>query len=122
MPAIKVTVTVEVDGVVQLGFPLVRRVVVDQVGAAQFTEAGPDAVPATALPVPVLALAQMLVVAPASQPVQVRLNGQTDSFVGVNAGGFLVLVDGDAGTSAQLLVGNPSATSTNIFGMAGGSV
>jgi len=122
MPAIKVTVTVEVDGQVVDGFPYVRRLVVDQIQTFNPYSKVVDAGTFASLPVEKMATLQALVVRPDRQ-VTVRLDGQSDAGLVLNAEGILLILDADADASAttNATISNVSGATATVRGLGGGA-
>lgn len=124
MPALKVTLTVEKDGIKVL--EKIRRLAVDEAQTFQHEQAGhADATTFTAVPADQLAEIQVLVVESDSQ-VTLRLDGQTDAGIVINAGGLILLfdVDIDAGAGADNAKINHNAAATVLAllsGIAGGT-
>ena len=121
MAELKVTVQVEQDGVVLPGFPIVERVVVEQV--VPWTPLRHDPSPSeafVALPTTTIVTLQALIVRP-NRLLVVRYDGQTDAGIEIEPGGLLLVLGGraDAGPVANV---KASATETTlIHGLAAGA-
>ena len=123
MPQVKITVLVEVDVRVLGGFPLVRRLEVDESQQFAYEKANDgDAVTFSAMPTDQLAEIQALILQ-ADQAVTLRLDNQSDAGIVVNAGGLVCLVDVDidAGATTNAKVNNNSGVAANLKGVAGGT-
>ena len=125
MPNLKVTVQVEIDGVPLSGFPLVRRLEMDEAQQFNYEKAADgDTITFTALPAGELTAIQALIIRN-DIPVTVRLDNQTDAGIELNSGGLLLLVDAtiDAGAGAlNAKLNNPDATAAAIVkGVAAGT-
>jgi len=126
MPALKVTVLVEVDGQPVPGFPYVRRVVADEVQAFNPTTKVGDGngTTFTALPTSAITTMQGLLVR-ADQDVTIRLDGQTDAGVLLKAGGLLLIIDSTinagATTNATVNLNQAASVIASVRGLAIGS-
>jgi len=125
MSSLKVTIDVELDGVKVQGFPFTRRLSVDEVQHFDYDEAADNNTTTySALPTAQVAAIQALVLRALEQPITLRLDGQTDAGLVINAGGIVVIVDAtiDAGASTNATVNNPDATAVSrLKGFAGGT-
>ena len=126
MPALKVIIDFQENGKSIQGFPIEGRVVVDEVQSFNYEKAADnDTTTFAALPADQIAEIQALVIRPSDVPVTLRLDGQSDAGIVINAGGLLVLVDVDidAGAgSSNCKLNNPHASTIAIIkGMAGGT-
>ncbi len=125
MPSIKVVVDVEVDGVKVPGFPLTRRLSVDEVQHFDYEEAADnDSTTYSTLPTTQLATIQSLVLRPLEQPITLRLDAQSDAGIIINTGGLIVIIDAtiDAGASTNATVNNPDASAlSRLKGFAAGT-
>lgn len=124
VPVIVVKVSVSVDGTEIAGFPVTKRVTVDETQGFHYERPDDgDAVTFGAMPTDQIASIATLVAAP-DRAVTVRLDGQTDAGIYLNGGGLLVIVDGliDAGAGASnTSVNNNSGDTVRINGMVGGT-
>ena len=119
MQTIKVTINVEIDGVQLEGYPLIKRLSVDEV--QQFNYEKTDGGGYAAMPLDQLSNIQMLVVKPSKQ-VTLRLDAQTDAGIVVNANGIVILADvtiDDAVTRA--MVNNDSGEIAVLKGIGAGT-
>jgi len=125
MPSVKVVVDVEIDGVKVPGFPLTRRITVDEVQHFDYEEgADNDTTTYSALPTAQVASIQALILRPTEQPITLRLDAQTDAGIIINAGGLIVIVDAtiDAGATTNATVNNPDASAlSRLKGFAAGT-
>jgi len=125
MPSIKLTVDLEIDGVRVTGFPLIRRITVDEVQHFDYEEAADnDATTFSALPTAQIASIQALLLRPLEQPITLRLDGATDAGIIISAGGMVIIMDAtiDAGASTNATVNNPDASAiSRLKGFAAGT-
>ncbi|MCH7761634.1 hypothetical protein IIA15_09610 [candidate division TA06 bacterium] len=126
VPNLKVTIQVEIGGVPIAGFPVVKRLVVDE--SQQFNyEKAADGNPSSfsALPVAELATVEALIIKASDLPITVRLDGQSDSGIELKLGGILVILDAtiDAGAGVQnVSINNPASSDlTLVSGVAAGT-
>ena len=122
MPSIKFTIQAEIDGVPLNGFPLVRRVSVAELQTFEYEEANDgNTTTFSDIPVGQLDSIQALLVRP-DQQVNVRIDGQTDAGIIINAGGILLIIDGtnDAGSN-RARVNNNSGNTANLRGFGAGT-
>lgn len=119
MPSLKVTVLIEQDG--QERLRLMRRLSVTDAVAFQYTKANGGGY--VTLPIGELAAVSVLAVEAPEQAVTLRLDGQSDAGISLNAGGFLLVVDGnlDAGASTNATLDNSSGSDAPVRGLAGGT-
>lgn len=117
--SLKVTVLVEKDGV-EIRRLVRRLTLIDALEAAYTKVTGGGYV---TLPTGELAAIQVLVVESVDQQTTVRLAAQSDAGIVLNAGGFLVVVDGAlnsaAATNAKL--DNSSGSDALVHVIAGGT-
>ena len=119
---IDITVTVKRDGLDIPGYPVSRRVTVDEVQAFEYEEANDgDTTTFSDIPVGQLTSIQALLLR-TDQQVNVRMDGQTDAGILLNAGGILVIIDhtNDSGSN-RLRVNNNSGSTAVLKGIAGGT-
>jgi len=124
MASVKVTVDVEVDGVKVEGFPLIRRISTDEIQHFNYEEAADnDATTYSDLPVAQLTSIQVLVLRPLEQPINLRVDGQTDGQIEISPGGFVVMMDiVDNAGSNRARVNNPDASAlSRLKGFAAGT-
>jgi hypothetical protein len=122
MNSLKVTVIAELDGVPLAGFPVVRRLAVDEVQGFTHELAGPSG-GYVALPADQLATIQALVLR-ADQLVTLRVDGQSDQGIRINPGGLVVLLDVliNAGAGApNAKVDNSGTAVALLAGLAAGT-
>jgi hypothetical protein len=118
---LKVSIAVERDGQPVPGLSVIRRLIVDEVqqfpGIERASGGG-----FVALPTGELDSIQVLVVK-TDQDVTLRVDGQSDAGVVINAGGLIALVDVtiDAGAATNALLDNSSGTAVRLDGVAGGT-
>ena len=119
MQTVKVTINIEIDGVQLEGYPLIKRLSVDEV--QQFNYEKADGGGFIAMPVDQLSNIQLLIVKPSRQ-VTLRLDAQTDAGIVVDANGILLLAGvtiDDAATRAT--VNNASGVVVVLKGIGAGT-
>jgi hypothetical protein len=120
MPTLKLTVQADLDGVPLSGFPVVRRVHVAEVQAFETLQAPTGEF----LPLPLSELSRVAaLILRSDQVIVLRLNGQSDMGINMEAGGMVVLFDValDAGAAVNATVWNPGTLPVTLRGVAGGS-
>lgn len=123
MPNLKIIVNVELDGAQAPGFPLTRRIFVDEVQQFEYEKLSQSAGVHQALPADQLESIQALIIQ-ASDVLSVRLDGQSDAGIILNRGGILIILDAtiDAGAgSANASVSNINGDPITVKGLAGGT-
>lgn len=121
MTTIKVRIEVEVDGVAPDGFPVTRRIEVDEIQSFAYEKV--DGGGYEALPADKLDTIQALVLT-ADKAITLRLDGQSDAGIVLNAGGLMIVLDAtiDAGAGASnAKLDNSSGSTANVKGVAGGT-
>lgn len=113
-----ITLSIKADGHEVFGLPLKKRITVDEsTGLQKYDHAGGGAY--VALNTSVLDEIQLLFLK-TSLAATVRLDGQTDAGIVLNAGGLILIVDADidagAATNATLSNGNVAATALTVLG------
>ncbi len=123
MAEVKITLQVELDGHPIDSFPIVRRLELAAAQTFEIAQAGDgDAVTFHALPTQQPEI-DVLVVR-TDRAVMLRLNGQTDKGILLNAGGVLLIFDGKIDAGAGILnakVNNNSALVATLAGLAAGT-
>jgi VCBS repeat-containing protein len=124
MPTFRVKVEIDHDGVPLPGFPVVRRLELDEGQQYEYEKAADaDAVTFSALPGEQVDDIRLLAIQ-TDQQVTIRVDGQSDAGIIVNAGGILVLFDVtiDAGAGASnAKINNNSGSVADIRGVIGGT-
>lgn len=121
MATVEVEVRVLVDGQPMTGFPVVRRVTVADFQRFDFAKAD-DAGVFSSLPgLDVIESLNVLLVRPAAA-MTVRLDGQTDAGILLNADGLLLILDGtlDAGPTDNATLSNASGDTAQVRGFGAG--
>ncbi len=120
MPVYEVTVQIKKDGEPVSGFPVTRRL--ETAEGQSFDHEKVSGGGYVALPTGEMDELNLFLVR-ADQQVTIRLDGQTDAGIVLNAGGLLLIVDADidAGDSTNATVDNSSGSTANIKGLAGGT-
>lgn len=116
MPTLELTILAKSDGVDVPGFPWIYRTSVASL-SIEDGHLGPSGV--VFAPLGTAPIASVIALRTLNQPVTVRLNGQTDAGIPLNAGGFVVIVGAaiDAGVNLNLTVRNSTlveALSQNV--------
>ena len=121
MPNIKVKIDVEVDGKSLDGYPVVRRLTVDELQSFKYEKATGGGY--TLVPAAQLGEIQALILT-ADQPLTLRLDGQTDAGLVMNAGALVILMDVDIDAGAGVnnaSLDNGSGNTALVKGLAGGT-
>lgn len=120
MPTYELTIQLKRDGEVVGGFPIHRRTEVDEAVSFDHEEATGGGF--VTLPTGELDEINFLHLR-VDQQVTVRLDGQTDAGIVLNAGGALFIIDADidAGASTNVTLSNASGSTVNVKGIAGGT-
>ena len=116
----ELTISLKRDGENVSGFPVTRRAEVDETVAFEHEEATGGGF--VSIPTGELDEINVLLVR-VDQQVTIRLDGQTDAGIVLNAGGMLFILDADidAGASTNVTLSNGSGSTVNIRGLAGGT-
>ncbi|MFA5234448.1 MAG: hypothetical protein WC390_08630 [Sulfurimonas sp.] len=119
MSAIKITIDCELDGQRLPGYPLSRRIAVDE--STQFSAARTTGGGYVSIPISDLAALKALILT-ADQAITLRLDAQSDAGIELNAGGILAIIDAtiDAGASTNATVSNASGSDVQLEGVAAG--
>lgn len=119
MPNIKITIDCEIDGRRVPGYPLSRRVETDETQQFDVTRATGGGYVAT--PTSDLASLKALILR-SDVAVTLRLDGQSDAGIELNAGGIIAIIDCtiNAGASTNATVSNASGGDAQIEGIAAG--
>jgi len=124
MPSIEATLTLKIDGQPVTGFPITRRITVDELQHFDYEEAADnDTTTYSDLPVAQLATIQFLLLRALEQPINLRVDGQTDGQIEINVGGFVLFMDvtNNSGSN-RARVNNPDASALSVLkGIAGGT-
>lgn len=123
MPIYKAKLEIERDGTLLPGFPMVRRLEVDERQEGDVEEADDaDSGVFNALPTSSLSTVQFLFLT-SDQQVTIRLDGQSDAGIVLNAGGFLLISNAtiDAGASTNATINNTTGSTANIKLISGGT-
>jgi hypothetical protein len=117
---IKVTVLIERDGALLPGFPLVRRLTVDEAQSADTEQASSASY--VAFPSNQLDTIQLLLIR-ADQATSIRFNNQSDAGLPLNANGFVIVVDSNiaSGIATNCTIQNNSGSTANLKGVACGT-
>lgn len=116
---LRATLVIERDGMEVRR--LSRALVVDEVQAFQTEKASGGGF--AALPTGELTTVQFLLLESVDQLTTLRLDGQSDAGIPVNAGGLVLVVNSviDAGASTNATIDNSSGSTANLRGLAGGT-
>ena len=120
MPTLEIIINVKEDGVVKPGFPRVRRISLDEIQTFRVESATGGGF--VTLPITSIDEIQALILQ-SDQQVTVRLDGQSDAGLVLNAGGLLIILDADIDASAatNVLVSNASGATANLEGLGAGT-
>lgn len=121
MPNVKIRIEVEVDGQALAGFPVTRRIEVDEAQAFDYEKASGAGY--AALPADQLDTIQALILR-SDQAITLRLNNQSDAGVLLNAGGLVIVLDATIAAGAGAMnakLENTSGSTAGINGIAGGT-
>lgn len=115
-----VTVIIKRNGRDVTGFPYQKRMVVDEIQQFSYekaTSGGYETLPTTQI-----AAVQALVLT-ADQSISLRLDGQSDAGITLNAGGLLLVLDSnlDAGVSTNATLDNSSGSTAVVTGLGAGT-
>ena len=124
MPVFELELSIKIDGQLMPAFPLVKRFQAVEGAMLATQKAGGD-VAGTYVVVPgtqMSAALQGLAIA-SDQAVLIRLNGQTNADIALNAGGLLIVFDGslNAGASTNATISNTGANPANLTGFWAGT-
>ncbi len=124
MPTVKLVIQLEIDNKPVAGFPLVRRLSVDEIQNYNYEEPNDgDMTTFSLIPADQLATIQALLIRSDKQ-VNIRLDGQTDAGILLSADGILLIIGAtiDAGAGASnAKVNNNSGATAQVQGFAGGT-
>jgi hypothetical protein len=127
MSSIKITVSVEIDGVSAPNFPWTRRFDFAQAQILETVKPGGD-VPGTFFPVPGVNIGdplQAVVISP-DQPVSFMFAGDApgDGIINVNPGGLLIAfgVNEDTDGNHAIIISNPGVVGANLRGLVAGGL
>lgn len=121
MPQVKVTVLVEVDGAAVAGFPMVSRIVADQVVPWNPYFQGANAPGVfVAVPAPTIDVLQALVLR-TDAPILVRFAGQASAGLELLPGGLLVALNCNVATGAGTNATVFADSDANVRGLAAGA-
>ncbi len=115
--SIEMTLSLKMDGIPYPGFPLSRRLQVDEVaplGYEQDAGAGYTALSA-------LFTSLSVVVLSTDQALSLRINNQSNGSIPISSGGLVVIFDGAIDTGTLLSVLNSGGTNANMNGIMGGT-
>ncbi len=122
MPALEITVTAKLDGKPVDGFPITRRISLDELQGFEYEEANDgDTTTFSDIPAGQLDTIQALLLRTDAQ-VNIRMDGATDAGLLLNAGGLVVIIDhtNDSGSN-RLRVNNNSGGTAVLKGLVGGT-
>lgn len=123
MPAVKVSVSVEVDGDMLEGFPVTRRLEVDQVHLFNYLKADDgNATTFTSLPLGPVDDLQALALR-TTEDVTLRLNGQVTGGLLIRQDGVLVALGvlANAGPLTNATINNDTGVAARVRGLGAGS-
>lgn len=122
MPSVEIAVTLKMDGALLSGFPVIKRLEVDEATGRVVFEQPNGGGYAVVASTSILSEIQVLFLQPDKQ-VTVRLDGQSDAGIVLNAHGLLIIVDADidAGALTNVTTDNSSGSTALIRAFAGGT-
>jgi len=123
MPTLKATVNLELNGVSISGYPVVKRLEMDESQEFRYEKVDDtDAVTFVALPTSQIDSIQALAIQ-TDQQLTFRFDGQTDAGILLNAGGLILIIDAtiDAAAATNATVNNNVQPTANISGIAAGT-
>lgn len=103
MSSLELSIMLRRDGIPSPGFPVTRRIEVDEVQTFKYEKAADnDSTTFSGVPADQIATIQALCLR-TSKAVTLRLDGQTDAGIVLNAGGMVIILDAtiDAGAGAS---------------------
>lgn len=121
MPVFELTLSLKQNGVEVFGTPIRRRLEVDEsTGVVEYEKATGGGY--AALPTSIMDELNLLVVR-TDKAVTLRLDGQSDAGLALQAGGLVIIVDADidAGATTNVTVDNSSGDTALIKVLAGGT-
>lgn len=121
MPILEVELTVRQDGVPVAGYPLKRRISVDEIEGFDIEKADDNGSFSNVFGGQ-LGEVQVLLLRSTKQ-ITLRLDAQSDAGIVINANGLLLAfdVDVDAGAATNTTVSNDSGETANLRGLVGGT-
>ena len=123
MPTLKATVNLELNGVSLSGYPVVKRLELDESQEFRYEKVDDtDGVTFIALPTSQIDSIQAIAIQ-ADQQLTFRFDGQTDAGILLNAGGLILIIDAtiDAAAATNATVNNNVQPTANITGIAAGT-
>jgi hypothetical protein len=115
----KITLNLEIDGQQIEGYPLVKRINLDEIQQFSYEKAASASY--TDIPATEISNIQLLLIRP-SQQLTIRLNGQSDAGIVLSANGILLVLDGTLNAvAANAQVSNASGSVAIVKGVAGGT-
>lgn len=120
---LEIALLIRRNGELLPGFPKIRRLTVDEIQSFVYEQANQGAGVFAAVPLDQIATIQALLVIP-TQQVTLRLDGQSDTGIVINANGLLLLLDAtiDAGAGASnAQLNNVSGSVATIEGLGAGT-
>ncbi len=123
MPTLKATVNLELNGVSISGYPVVKRLELDESQEFRYEKVDDtDGVTFIAMPTGQIDSIQAIAIQ-ADQQLTFRFDGQTDAGILLNAGGLILIIDAtiDAAAATNATVNNNVQPTANITGIAAGT-
>lgn len=114
---LELTLSLKMDGLAYPGFPLSRRLQVDEVVPLGFEQDASTGYTSLAGSLTSLSVA----IFTTDQLVSLRVNNQSTGSIPVNAGGVVVIFDGAVDTATLLSVINAQLVNANMNGLLGGT-
>ncbi len=118
---IDIVVSAKRDGIDLPGYPVSRRVTVDEVQSFEYEKADDgDTTTFSDIPAGQLSSIQALLLR-TDQQVNIRQDGASDAGILLNAGGILVIIEYTNDSASLLTVNNNSGNTAVLKGIAGGT-
>lgn len=114
MPLVEIEISLKIDGNLVDGYPIIRRIL--QAEEVHKRVQKPNGDGASYFQASVLATDNHVIVQ-TDAPINLRLNNQSTGQIPLNAGGVLILIDGNlsAGSTTNILVNNQGTGPANIL-------
>jgi len=123
MPTLKATVNLELNGVSLSGYPVVKRLEMDESQEFRYEKVD-DTNGTTFIALPTSQIDSIQAIAiQTDQQLTFRFDGQTDAGILLNAGGLILIIDAviDAAAATNATVNNNVQPTANVTGIAAGT-
>ena len=115
--SLEMTLSLKMDGIPYPGFPLSRRLQVDEVAPLGYEQDASTGYTSLAA----LFASLSVVVLTTDQALSLRINNQSNGSIPLNSGGLVVVFDGAIDTATLLSVINAGLVNANMNGILGGT-